>query len=113
MTNNKFDIVREGNVIGAVKSISTTWVKSYSQRFREFHDDDCVYLIQQLHNRIRSFMSNIAELYYDAVKNKDLYMTYDADNISEDDYHLADSDSFKLGRYTENTELYQLTWYRL
>ena len=106
MTNNKFDIVREGNVINAVKSISTTWLVSYKQKFKEFHDDDCVYLIQQLHNRIRSFMSNIAELYYDAVKNKDLYMTYDADSISEDDYHLADSDSFRLTRYTENTMNY-------
>ena len=81
---NKFDIVREKNVIGAVRSITNTWYSSYIQRYKEFHDDDCVYLIQQLHNRLRSFMSNIAEVYYDYNANKDLYITYDSDDVSDD-----------------------------
>lgn len=103
---NKFDIVREGSVMGAVKSVATTWYSSYSQRYKEFHDDDCVYLIQQLHNRLRSFMSNIAEVYYEYNANKDLYITYDSDDIGEDNYHLADSDSFKMTRSVENTMTY-------
>lgn len=98
MATNKFDIVREGNVIGAIRSICTTWVTSYTTRFKEFHDDDAVYLIQQLHNRIRSFINNIAELYYDAHEHKDVYITYDSDSVSEDDYHIADSDSFRIER---------------
>lgn len=102
---NKYDIVREGNVIGAVKSVAETWLKSYESRFKDFHDDDVTYVIQQLHNRIGSFMTNIAELYYDAYKNKD-YITYDSDDVSEDNYHLADSDAFKLSRITENTMNY-------
>ena len=100
---NKFDIVREGNVVGAIKSISNTWYTSYTDKFKDFHDDDCVYLIQQLHNRLRSFMSNIAEVYYDYNANKDLYITYDSDDVSEDNYRLADSDSFKMTRFVENT----------
>lgn len=100
---NKFDIVREGNVVGAVKSVATTWSGAYPQKFKDFHDDDCVYLIQQLHNRLRSFMSNIAEKYYEYNANKDLYITYDSDDIADDNYHLADSDSFKLNRFVENT----------
>lgn len=103
---NKFDIVREKNVIGAVKSITNTWYSSYTQRYKKFHDDDCVYLIQQLHNRLRSFMSNIAEVYYDYNANKDLYITYDSDDVSEDTYRLADSDSFKMTRVVENTMTY-------
>lgn len=106
MLSNKFDIVREGNVIGAIKSIDNTWIKSYSQKFNTFHDDDCVYVIQQLHNRIRSFMSNIAELYYDAYQNQDSYITYDSDDISEDNYHLADNDALKLSRIVSNTMTY-------
>lgn len=102
MCTNKFDIVREGNVIGAIKSICNTWVNSYNSRFKDFHDDDCVYLIQQLHNRIKSFMNNIAELYYQAYEDKD-YITYDSDDISEDNYHLADSDTLKLQRIVEAT----------
>ena len=100
---NKFDIVREKNVIGAVRSITSTWYSSYTQRYKEFHDDDCVYLIQQLHNRLRSFMSNIAEVYYDYNANKDLYITYDSDDVSDDNYRLVDSDSFKMTRAVENT----------
>lgn len=103
MCNNKFDIVREGNVIGAIRSVANTWVDSYVSRFKDFHDDDCTYLVQQLHNRIRSFMSNIAELYYEAYNNKDLYMTYDSDDISEDNYRLADSDIFRMERVVANT----------
>ena len=103
MANNKFDIVREGNVIGAMKSISTTWSNTYGAKFKDFHDDDVVYLIQQLHNRIKSFMNNIAELYYKAYEDKDLYITYDSDDVSENNYHLADSDSFKLERIVSST----------
>lgn len=106
LATNKFDIVREGSVIGAVKSIATTWLDSYKTRFKDFHDDDVVYVVQQLHNRLRSFMNNIAELYYDAYKNKDAYITYDSDDVSEDNYHMADSDSLMIDRYTTSTMNY-------
>ena len=106
LATNKFDIVREGSVIGAVKSIATTWLDSYKDRFKDFHDDDIVYVVQQLHNRLRSFMNNIAELYYDAYKNKDAYITYDSDDVSEDNYHMADSDSLMIDRYVNTTMNY-------
>ena len=103
LATNKFEIVREGNVINAVKSIAYTWAESYRSKFREFHDDDVVYVVQQLHNRLRSFMNNIAELYYDAYENKNAYMTYDSDDVSEDNYHLADSDSVLIDKYVNST----------
>ena len=106
LATNKFDIVREGSVIGAVKSIANTWIDSYKDRFKEFHDDDVVYVVQQLHNRLRSFMNNIAELYYDAYENKDAYITYDSDDVSEDNYHVADSDSLMIDRYVTTTMNY-------
>ena len=102
MVTNKFDIAREGTVINSIKSVSNTWINKYNDKFRDFHDDDCVYLIQQLHNRIGSFMNNIAELYYQAYENKE-YITYDSDDVSQDNYHLANSDSFKLQSVVETT----------
>ena len=98
MCTNKYDIVREGNVLGAVRSVCNTWIDSYGQKFKEFHDDDCTYIIQQLHNRIGSFVTNLAELYYEAYEHRDIYITYDSDDVSDDNYHLADSDSFRLER---------------
>ena len=103
MLSNKFDVIRYGNVISAVKSQSSTWYNTYKNKFDTFTDEDVCYLLQQLHNRIGSFIINIAELYYEAYKNKDNFITYDSDNVSEDDYHLADNDSFKLNRIIDNT----------
>lgn len=103
MCSNKFDIVREGNVIGAIKSICYTWIDKYESRLKSFADEDITYLVQQLHNRVVSFIRNIATLYYEAFENRDLYITYDADNVSDDNYHLADSDSFKMQRATDAT----------
>ena len=101
MLSNKFDLIKAGNVIGAVRSVSETWINSYSDRFKDFTDEDCTYLVQQLHNRIDSFIHNIAVLYYKAYEDKD-YITYDNDDVSEDNYHLADNDSFRLERASQN-----------
>lgn len=103
MLTNKFDLKVQGSVIGAVKSICLTWLASYDKRFKNPDDEDIVYLIQQLHNRIKSFMKNIAELYYDAYDNKDTYITYDSDNLDQGSYRLADNDSLKAERVVEKT----------
>lgn len=95
--SNKYDIVKYGSVIGTVRSLGDTWIKSYEKRFKEFDDEDAVYLIQQLKSRISAFIKNVAKEFYEAFKNKE-YITYDSDNVSADDYHLADSDSLKLER---------------
>lgn len=100
--SNKYDIKREGSVIGAIKSVALTWINSYEDMFKTFDDEDVAYLIQQLHTRIKSFTKNIAEIYYKVYDNKDKYMTYDSDNLSETDYRLADNDSFKVERYLES-----------
>ena len=99
--SDKYDIRREGSVIGAVKSISNTWINTYSDRLKRFTDEDVTYLVQQLHNRIKSFMTNIAEVYYKIYNNQDRYLTYDSDSLDDEDFRLADNDSFKVERYVE------------
>ena len=106
--SNKYDIKAEGSVIGALKKIVNTWIDSYKGRFRSFNDDDCVYLIQQLHSRIKSFTINIATLYYEAYENKDRYMAYNQDNIEKDSNNdtvslLADNDSLMIERIVQKT----------
>ena len=102
MLSQKYDIIKYGNVIGAIKSVSKTWHETYNSRFNSFHDEDCTYLIQQLHNRIDSFISNIADLYYKAYEDKDI-ISYDTDDMSDDNYHIADNDSYKVERITQAT----------
>lgn len=109
MLNNKFALKSTGSIFNAVMSICKTWISTYGSRFKSFNDEDVVYLIGQLHSRIRSFMINIAKVYYQAYKNKD-YIVYNSDNeepsVNGGQYHLADSDSFKAERCIQKTMQY-------
>lgn len=100
--SQKYDLASKGSVFGAVNSIGQTWIDTYKSKFKDFNDDDVVYLIQQLHSRIGSFMKNIAEEYYRIYEDKDVYMAYSSDSFDQDDFHLADNDSLKIERITES-----------
>ena len=95
--SNKYDIVKEGSVIGAVRSLTDTYMDSYRSRFKDFDDDDISYLLQQLKNRVKAFIINIAKEYYKAYEDRE-YITYDSDILSDKYFHLSDSDSLKLER---------------
>ena len=62
--SQKFDLKSKGTLIGAVKSIADTWLNTYGDKIRSASDEDCVYLLQQLHDRIKSMITNVAEVYY-------------------------------------------------
>lgn len=101
--SNKYEIKSQGSVFGAVRKVAYTWYDTYEKDIETFDDEDCAYLVQQLHNRIKAFMKNIAKEYYKAYENKD-YISFDGDNVAdENDYHLADSDSMKAERIIEHT----------
>lgn len=104
--SNKYDIKIHGSIFKAVLSICNTWINTYGGRLKDFDDDDVVYLIQQLHDRIKSFIQNIAKVYYKVYKDKDRYLAYDSDNLGEENYRLADNDSLKIERAVENTMTY-------
>lgn len=105
--NNKlsqqFDLKREGSLFGAMRSRGNTWLNKYKDRFKDFDDGDVVYIIQQLHDRIKSFMQNIASVYYEVYDNKDAYLNYESDSLGEEDYRIADNDMYKIERATEQT----------
>lgn len=105
MLTQKFDLKREGSVFGAIRRICLTWLNTYNKIFKSssMTDEDVADLIQQLHGRIKSFMGNIASLYYKVYNDKDHYMSYDSDSSDEDSFRVADNDSFKAERYVENT----------
>lgn len=94
--SNKFDLKRTGSVIGTIKSIGATWVDTYKDYFKgETDDEEYVYLIQQLHMRIKSFIQNTAELYYKCYNNRE-YLTYDSDDMTQDNFRLTQNDSTKI-----------------
>ena len=101
--SKKYDLTTFGSVLGAVKSVGLTWVETYEKKLRDLTDEDVVYLVLQLHSRIGSFIKNIATEYYEAYENKDLYIAYASDSYDEDDFHLADNDTLKIGKIVEKT----------
>ena len=107
--SQKFDLKREGSVIGAIKSVINTWINSYKDKFKVCDDEEVVYLLQQLHNRIKSFMINIADLYYKVYNNKDLYLSYNSDNADEENFRQSDNDSLKAERFIQASMNYITT----
>lgn len=104
--SNKFDLKTTGNVIGAIKNICNTWINTYGDRLiKNPEDEDYVYLIQQLHMRIKSFMQNTAEVYYRCYENKN-YLTYESDDMSQDNFRLSENDSTKIDSITQRTMTY-------
>lgn len=102
MLTMKFDLKREGSVFGAIKSICKTWLKTYDDIIRNPDDEENAEVIKQLHGRIKSFIKNIAELYYEAYEKK-MYLTFDSDSNDEENFRIADNDSLRSERYVENT----------
>lgn len=100
--SNKFDLKVSGSLFASLRNLGNTCFSSYEKMMKSFSDEDVVYIIQQLQTRLRSFMKNIASVYYDCYENKN-YITFDSDNFDPDDYRLADNDSLKVERWVETT----------
>lgn len=107
MLTDKFDLKKEGTVFGAVKSLCVTWLETYGDNLKKdsITDDEIGKLVQQLRDRERSFLMNIAKLFYEAFENRS-YLNYETDNLSEDQFRLTDNDASTAARITENTMSY-------
>jgi hypothetical protein len=104
--SKKYGLANRGSVMGAVQGVCDTWMTAYKSKFKAFMDADAVYLIQQLHSRVGSFIKNIAEAYYKVYDDKDTYMAYTMDSYDSEDYHVSDNDSLRIERITEATMNY-------
>ena len=76
--------------------IANIWQESYTGMFKSFDDEDVCYIIQQIHNRMKSFMKNIARLYYDAYDNKE-FISYQRDNIPGEGFGSTLWSNYYLG----------------
>ena len=104
MLTAKHDLKSQGNMFGAIKSLSCTWMNTYGDQLTKRPDDDEIgTMIQQLRDREKKFLMNIAKLFYEAYENRN-YLNYETDNLSDGaEFRITDNDSLKATRYTENT----------
>lgn len=98
---SKFLIKEKGNVISAIISLANTWVNTYKKNMKDGDDEDMKDIIQQLRDRIKAFLLNIASIYYDAYENKDMYFAYDTSSNDQDNYHVAENNSAIIDRVAE------------
>ena len=103
--SGKFDLKKEANIFGVVRKMCDSWIAAYKQKFKTCTDQDVGYIIEQLYNRIKSFLKNFATLYYDAYKDKE-YLNYESDNYSDDSFRISDTDSQKANAAAERTMTY-------
>lgn len=107
MLTNKHDLKSQKNLFGAIKAQDNTWINTYSSKLTSrCTDEDIKNLVQQLRDRLRSFLMNIAKLYYQAYQNKN-YLNYETDNLSDGkEFRITTNDSLRAANYTENTVNY-------
>lgn len=111
MLSNKFILKEKGTMFGAIQSIVQTWISFYEQDLKgDQNDEEIGKMIQQLRDRIKSFLMNIARMYNKAYEEK-LYLNYesqvDSDNPAE--FRLTDNDSAKAARYTDASVKYLMS----
>ena len=111
MLTNKHELKINKTVLGAIRKMDITYLSTYQDELcsNDISDDRFGKLIQQLRDRTRSWLMNIAKLYYEAYENKN-FLNYETDNLSDGkEFRIADNDSLKATRYTNNTINYMVT----
>ena len=111
MLSGKYDIKTKGSLFGAIESLCKTWIDTYSSKIEANNDDEFVGKnLQQLRDREKSFLKNIANLYYEAYENK-YYLNYETDSLDEDNFRLTSNDASEAARITEATMNYMTSNY--
>ncbi len=102
--SDKFDLKRTGSVYAAITGICSTWIGTYGKDItsNDFDDDDYRLVIQQLHDREKSFIKNISRLYHEAAKSEE-YMNFTVDNRDPENYKLNDNNASRNDKYVEAT----------
>ena len=103
MLTNKHDLKSQGTMFGAIKSMGNTWMDTYHDLIcdKDLDDNEVGSLIQQLRDRERNFMMNIARLFYNAYENK-TYLNYETDNWSStEEFRITTNDSLRATKCTD------------
>lgn len=109
MLTDKHSLKTEKTMFGAMKMLCETYLNTYKDDYKAAKISDNTIgkkFIQQLRDREKSLIGNIAKLYYEAYENK-LYLNFESDNLIEGkEFRLTTSDSLKATAATENTVNY-------
>lgn len=100
----------KGSIFGSVRAIASTYLDAYQDDLlSDLDDDEIGKLIQQLRDRLKAFLHEIATKFYEA-KEGNYYITTDHENLDTNigDFKLTENDSNKAARVTEVALNYML-----
>ena len=108
--SEKYELRKTGSVFGTIEKYSDSFVVAYKKYLLDPRMDDNDYknTVQQLRDRVKSFLKNISILYYDAVE-KNEYMNYSADNLDTENFHLTNTNTSRAASATEKSLIYMTT----
>lgn len=89
---DKFTIRQYETIFNSIQNISSIWVNTYTNKFKDdkLDDDEFGTLIQQLHDREKSFLLNIAKVYYSTYESEE-YMNYTRDDYDSNNFNVRDN----------------------
>jgi len=102
--SNKFKIKQTGTVYHALVDTTQVCYRTNTDKLIRGTDKDIVDFIMDEKTRLNSLLKKIANEFY---RNSELgkYMNLDSDNLEEENYHEADSNTFAVERLTNNVVL--------
>lgn len=99
--SNKFKLKQFGTLIESIKSTALTSHENYIEYLKIGTDVLLNTYLLGLHTRLSGFIKNIAEEYYKNQQEGN-YINLEGDDYSEENYHIADNDSFIINRLSDN-----------
>lgn len=98
--SEKFKIKQTGNLLQAIIETAVKSDDHYSQHLTRGNDRDLVDYILSIKTRLNGFMKNIANVFFKQHESKN-YLNYETDNEDEDNFSMADSNSYVIARLSD------------
>lgn len=106
--SNKFKIKQLGNVFKAILYTAMVNHETYSKNIEEGTDILLKNYISGLNTRLNGFLKKISNEFYEN-RDKGLYLNTEEDNYEEENYHIADNNSFLITRTADAATLKMTT----
>lgn len=109
MLSQKFDLIKEKTVFGALRNLTSTWLDKYKSELtsKDLTDERIIYIINQLYHRIYAFLRNIAKPYFEAYENK-LYLNRESEDYDKENFRIVNNNSNIASSITEKVMNYMI-----
>ena len=102
--SNKFKIKQKGTMLSVLDDVVSTCDNHYTPELKRFTDKDVATYIMAIKTRVNSILKNICNEFMKHHRAGN-YINYEEDNMDEDNFTVADSNSLLIRRVTDAVTL--------